>query len=112
MVQKPKNNSILYFKGMILSLISYLILGFYGCQETTETDLGPGQGPGSGLDLNDWTYQNSDAFVNFTDVFFVDANTGWIVGEENTLLSTTTGGVTWPIARATVTTTPNHTGFH
>ena len=32
---------------------------------------------------------------HFSDVFFVDAQHGWIVGSNSTILHTTDGGMTW-----------------
>ena len=46
----------------------------------------------------DWTLQYTEVSVDLTDVFFVDNTTGWIVGNQNTILSTTMGGNTWPQA--------------
>ena len=33
--------------------------------------------------------------AHFSDVFFVDAQHGWIVGSNSTILHTTDGGMTW-----------------
>jgi photosystem II stability/assembly factor-like uncharacterized protein len=46
----------------------------------------------------DWTLLQPDTQLNFLDVFFIDEQIGWIVGEDNTILSTTSGGKTWPQA--------------
>lgn len=41
-----------------------------------------------------WVTQTIDT-QNLTDVYFVDANNGWAVGANATILHTTDGGVTW-----------------
>ena len=42
-----------------------------------------------------WNRQNSQTTTDLTSVFFVDANTGWIAGENGTILHTTDGGLLW-----------------
>ncbi len=76
-----------------------LLLIYYGCQTDNSMNNGgniqiitPENNP------FDWTFQYTEAFVNLTDVYFIDNMKGWIVGDENTLLSTTMGGNTWPQA--------------
>jgi photosystem II stability/assembly factor-like uncharacterized protein len=100
MFQNITYNLISYIKGINVIIFSYLIFSSYGCRDDVATNPGPGPGPGPGPNLIDWTFQNSDILVNYTDVFFVDNKTGWIVGENNTILSTSIGGVTWPQAPA------------
>ena len=46
----------------------------------------------------DWSIQYTEVAVDLTDVFFINNSTGWIVGDQNTILSTTMGGNTWPQA--------------
>ena len=46
----------------------------------------------------DWTVQYTEVTVDLKDIYFIDNTTGWIVGDENTILSTTMGGNTWPQA--------------
>ena len=42
-----------------------------------------------------WNRQNSQTTTDLTSVYFVDANTGWIAGENGTILHTTDGGLLW-----------------
>jgi photosystem II stability/assembly factor-like uncharacterized protein len=35
--------------------------------------------------------------INFTDVFFISPNVGWVSGEHATILKTTDGGTTWKV---------------
>ncbi len=42
-----------------------------------------------------WTYQQSNSTYDLKSVFFLNDNTGWIAGWNNTLLRTTDGGTTW-----------------
>ncbi len=51
----------------------------------------------------DWTAQNSGVTVSLTDVFFVDNQTGWAVGNDGTILSTTNGGQDWTSQTSGVT---------
>ncbi|MDE0089019.1 MAG: YCF48-related protein, partial [Candidatus Poribacteria bacterium] len=41
------------------------------------------------------TVSQSQWQAGFSDVFFVDAQNGWIVGSDSTILNTTDGGKTW-----------------
>lgn len=42
-----------------------------------------------------WVQQSSGTTENLRDVFFIDANTGWVVGENGSILKTTNGGKDW-----------------
>lgn len=42
-----------------------------------------------------WIFQNSNVSKNLNDVFFVNAQTGWIVGDSSRMLKTTNGGLNW-----------------
>ncbi|MGE5681230.1 MAG: YCF48-related protein [Bacillota bacterium] len=42
-----------------------------------------------------WTPLTSGTTKQLRHVFFVDANTGWVVGEGGTILKTTNGGTSW-----------------
>ena len=42
-----------------------------------------------------WNRQNSQTTTDLTSVYFVDATTGWIAGENGTILHTTDGGLLW-----------------
>jgi len=42
-----------------------------------------------------WTVQTSGTLQNLNGVFFIDANTGWAVGDAGTIIATTNGGSTW-----------------
>ena len=50
-----------------------------------------------------WTAQNSGVTVSLTDVFFVDNQTGWAVGNDGTIVNTTDGGQTWTSQTSGVT---------
>lgn len=55
--------------------------------------------PGGGIpNLYDWSIQGEPSPTNFTDIYFVNERVGWVVGENNTILSTVTGGIEWPQA--------------
>lgn len=43
----------------------------------------------------EWTKQNSNTFAWLQDVYFINEQTGWIVGSGGTFLSTTDGGKSW-----------------
>ena len=43
----------------------------------------------------DWTKQNSNTLAWLRDVYFLNEQTGWIVGSSGTLLETKNGGKTW-----------------
>jgi len=44
----------------------------------------------------DWTVQMSDSSEGgFTDIFFYDANHGWVVGDQGKVFRTVDGGVQW-----------------
>jgi len=42
-----------------------------------------------------WELQNSGVQESLKDVFFIDNQTGWAVGNNGTILNTTNGGQTW-----------------
>jgi photosystem II stability/assembly factor-like uncharacterized protein len=42
-----------------------------------------------------WSRQNSQTTTDLTSVFFVDANNGWVAGENGRILHTTNGGSLW-----------------
>ena len=43
-----------------------------------------------------WVTVNESKWqTTFSDVFFVDAQHGWIVGSDSTILHTTDGGMSW-----------------
>ena len=67
-----------------------------GCDLLSDHELVPGPSPVPSV--YDWTLLQPDTQLNFLDVFFIDEQIGWIVGEDNTILSTTSGGKTWPQA--------------
>ena len=50
---------------------------------------------GSGRPSHKWWWCNSFVDVNLSDVFFLDNNWGWIVGDRGTILHTCDGGRTW-----------------
>src|SRR5210317_2172633 len=76
-----------------------LIMLTFGCQTGDSINNG-GNLPiiNTNNNLYDWAVQYTSAYVDLTDVYFIDNMTGWIVGNENTILSTTLGGNTWPQA--------------
>ncbi|MEO1434864.1 MAG: YCF48-related protein [Bacteroidota bacterium] len=51
-----------------------------------------------------WTAQSAGTDVLLTDVFFIDANIGWVVGADGTILKTTNGGDSWTAQTSGVTT--------
>ena len=42
-----------------------------------------------------WNMGSANYFGTMNDIYFKDANNGWIVGAEGTILETTNGGGTW-----------------
>lgn len=82
-------------KGLTL-LVIVLLLCIYSCKE--QQDLIATIPPSANPNTFDWTFQRSDLLVDFTDVYFVSETTGWVVGENNLLLSTVSGGAQWPEA--------------
>lgn len=42
-----------------------------------------------------WSSETTGVINNFVDVYFVDANTGWIVGTSGKIMKTTDGGESW-----------------
>ncbi len=51
----------------------------------------------------EWTEQNSGVSENLRDVYFLNSNTGWAVGDNGTILFTSNGGVTWSTQTSGVT---------
>lgn len=43
----------------------------------------------------DWTKTGTPVEVTLTDIFFLDENTGWVVGHSGAVLETTDGGDSW-----------------
>lgn len=41
------------------------------------------------------TKQNSGVLTDLSDIYFSDLNSGWAVGKDGTILSTSNGGITW-----------------
>lgn len=39
-----------------------------------------------------WAFQDSRTTSHLNDIMFVDDVTGWVVGQDGTILKTTTGG--------------------
>ncbi len=50
-----------------------------------------------------WTAQNSGVQESLKDVFFIDNQTGWAVGNNGTILNTTNGGQTWSTQTSSAT---------
>jgi len=42
-----------------------------------------------------WYVQNSGTSSNLNDIFFINQNTGWAVGDNGTIVKTTNGGFSW-----------------
>jgi photosystem II stability/assembly factor-like uncharacterized protein len=42
-----------------------------------------------------WSAQTSGITTSLTDVFFIDSQTGWAVGDNGVIINTTDGGTTW-----------------
>ena len=78
-------------------IFSFLMISIYGCQDdTVSVQFLAGKSSSSkSVLLESAIYE---AFVDLKDIFFVDKSTGWVVGDFNTILSTTMGGDTWPQA--------------
>lgn len=51
----------------------------------------------------DWTSQSSGVLETLNDVFFIDSQTGWAVGNNGTILNTTNGGETWATQSSSAT---------
>jgi len=50
-----------------------------------------------------WASQNSGVQESLKDVFFIDNQTGWAVGNNGTILNTTNGGQTWSTQTSSAT---------
>lgn len=46
---------------------------------------------------SDWMQQNSGTSADLTDVFFINEDTGWVIGDGGTILCTKNGGETWEV---------------
>lgn len=97
MLHSSRRNLLSRFQSVFLA--SVLLIIHYGCQ-TEDSMNNIGSFPIITPENNpyDWAIQYTETYVNLTDVYFVDNMTGWVVGDENTILSTTMGGNTWPQA--------------
>ena len=51
----------------------------------------------------DWASQNSGVTEMLNDVFFINNQTGWAVGNNGTILNTTNGGQTWSTQTSSAT---------
>jgi photosystem II stability/assembly factor-like uncharacterized protein len=62
----------------------------------------------AGTNNNDWVRQGSGVTTqNLTHVHFADANSGWVTGENGTILRTTNGGADWTVLSSGTTQTLN-----
>jgi len=52
---------------------------------------------------SDWEWQYSATSEKLNDVYFINQNQGWIVGDNGTILSTSDGGKTWNQQNGTTT---------
>jgi len=75
-----------------------MMISFYGCQDDSTDGSIPGSGSPPQTNPFDWRLQFTETSVDLKDVFFIDQSTGWVVGDNNTILSTTIGGDKWPQA--------------
>ena len=78
----------------------FILLLFTSLSACEDASISTGSLPGNQPNpaVFDWTIQQTETEENLTDVFFVDMKIGWVVGDNNTLLSTTSGGLNWPQA--------------
>ncbi len=60
----------------------------------------------------DWTVQLSFTNTNLHDVYFMNPNLGWAVGDSLTVLATTSAGMQWPQVPTTVTAIRNISAVH
>ncbi len=98
MFQLLIKTSFYYQRIKVHLIFSFLMISIYGCQDDTVSGTVPGPGNLPQANPYDWSLQYTEAFVDLKDIFFVDKSTGWVVGDFNTILSTTMGGDTWPQA--------------
>jgi photosystem II stability/assembly factor-like uncharacterized protein len=68
-------------------------MALFSCSEKNEV-IPPVEPDGPSI----WKVVSSEAGIVLKDVFFLDASTGWIVGTDNIILSTASGGASWSIA--------------
>lgn len=67
-----------------------LLIFLMGCSESNQFQPAPEpDGPPS------WRIAFTEFGINFREVFFLDAATGWIVGSDNIILTTASGGLLW-----------------
>ena len=52
------------------------------------------------LSQSGWYQLNTGSTRNFSDVYFVNENTGWCVGDSAVVIKTTNGGLNWAITTA------------
>ena len=73
-------------KRQILTITQLVVLGFV---------IFSGQAHKANAEDLPWTSQKSGTDNLLWDVYFVDGNNGWVVGNSGTLLTTSDGGATW-----------------
>ena len=78
----------------LLSLFTFIRI-LYSCDDGDSSNVPP---PVVDPNVYDWTFQGSTSLINYTDVYFADEQFGWVVGDNNTILSTSSGGASWPQA--------------
>ncbi len=97
MFHSPSYRMLMRLQNIVFTFL--LVLIHLGCQNEDSMNNG-GNLPIITPENNpyDWSIQFTETDVDLTDVYFVDNMTGWIVGDENTILSSTMAGNTWPQA--------------
>ena len=98
MFQDLTKASCLPFRMRMHIILSLLVISIFGCQDDPVNGSIPGPGTSPQTNPYDWSLQYTEVFVDLKDVFFVDQSAGWVVGDNNTILSTTMSGDTWPQA--------------
>jgi len=98
MFQDLTKASYLPFRMRMHIILSLLVISIYGCQDDPVIGSIPVPGTPHQTNPYDWSLQYTEVFVDLKDVFFVDQSAGWVVGDNNTILSTTMSGNTWPQA--------------
>src|SRR4030095_8204166 len=89
-----------------LAACSGLLLALYTGQAQSRTVLTDSSKITGGLSSSQWVWQNPlPQGNNLRGAFFVDANTGTVVGEYGTIVRTTDGGNSWTIQASGTTQT-------
>ena len=81
---------------LVRSLYLIILLLTFSCEDNSTSTITPPSN--TNPKIYDWSLQSSGFIDDFSDIYFSNENSGWVVGENNLLLSTASGGKYWPEA--------------